>query len=134
MPIFQSATKLKDYKYILDIAAGQTVENWITYGARPANVPADAALWAAGNEPFWAFVLRPDVAEFRTPEATLALPATALRRGDGTVAYDVVHDGQRIRVELSPGLCSDTMSEAAFGRRALVALAGRLYTGCGLVR
>lgn len=101
---------------------------------RPANVPAGARLWASGNEPFWNFVADAQGAAFRTPEATLKLPAAALREADGAVAYDAVHEGQRIRVELSPGLCSDTMSEAAFGRRAVVALGGRLYTGCGLVR
>jgi len=101
---------------------------------RPANVPAGAVLWASGNEPFWSFVADAQGAAFRTPEATLALPSAALRTADGTVAYDVMHEGKRIRVELSPGLCSDTMSEAAFGRRAVVALQGRLYTGCGLAR
>jgi len=101
---------------------------------RPANVPAGALLWASGNEPFWSFVADAQDAAFRTPEATLKLPAARLRTAGGTVAYDAMHEGTRIRVELSPGLCSDTMSEAAFGRRAVVALRGQLYTGCGLVR
>ena len=101
---------------------------------RPVNVPAGAKLWASSNEPFWGFVADGGGTAFRTPDTELKLPAAVLRETDGTVAYDAVHEGRRIRVELAPGLCSDTMSEAAFGRRAVVALDGRLYTGCGLVR
>jgi uncharacterized membrane protein len=40
----------------------------------------------------------------------------------------------RFRIEFSSEPCSDTMSEAAFGRRVVVAVRNQLYTGCGLVR
>jgi uncharacterized membrane protein len=39
-----------------------------------------------------------------------------------------------VRIEFSRGLCSDTMAEAAFGYRVVVAAKGAFYTGCGLVR
>jgi uncharacterized membrane protein len=101
---------------------------------RPGNIAPGARLWAAGNEPGWSFVVDGQTATFRTPDATLKFPVAAAKSSDGTVTYVTESSGDRIRVELTQGLCSDTMSEAAFGRRAVVAVRGALYTGCGLVR
>ena len=69
----------------------------------------------------------------------LKFPVAAAKSSDGTATYVAESSGDRIsgdriRVELTQGLCSDTMTEAAFGRRAVVAVRGALYTGCGLVR
>jgi uncharacterized membrane protein len=71
---------------------------------------------------------------FRTPDAVLNFPVATAKASDGTITYMAESAGVRIRVELTQGLCSDTMAEAAFGRRAVVAVRGALYTGCGLVR
>jgi uncharacterized membrane protein len=101
---------------------------------RPSNIAPGARLWAAGNEPGWSFVVDGKVATFRTLDAVLKFPAEAAKSSEGTITYVAESAGDRIRVELTPGLCSDTMSEAAFGRRAVAAVRGALYTGCGLVR
>jgi uncharacterized membrane protein len=50
------------------------------------------------------------------------------------VTYATDSSAGSLRVEFTPGLCSDTMSEAAFGYRVVAAAKGGLYTGCGLVR
>lgn len=101
---------------------------------RPANIPAGTLLWASGNEPFWSVSVDAHGATLRTPDGTVALPAAPLLAADGVTAFDATRDGRRLRIELVPGLCNDTMSEAAFGRKAVVAVQGRLHTGCGLVR
>jgi uncharacterized membrane protein len=101
---------------------------------RPSNIAPGVRLWAAGNEPGWNFVVDGKTAKFRTPDAELNFPVVAAKSSDGTVTYVADSAGDRIRVELTQGLCSDTMSEAAFGRRAVVAVRGALYTGCGLLR
>ena len=101
---------------------------------RPGNIAAGARLWAAGNEPGWSFVVDGKAATFRTPDVTLKFPVAAAKPSDGTVTYEADSAGDHIRVELTPGLCTDTMTEAAFGRRAVVAVRGALYTGCGLER
>jgi hypothetical protein len=46
MPIFQEVRQLADYKYLLDIAAGATVEAWVIYGAENAKVPMGASCTA----------------------------------------------------------------------------------------
>jgi uncharacterized membrane protein len=101
---------------------------------RPSNIAPGARLWAAGNEPGWSFVSDGKTATFRTPDVTLKFQVAAAKSSDGTVTTVADSGGDRIRVELIQGLCSDTMSEAVFGRRAVVAVRGALYTGCGLTR
>jgi uncharacterized membrane protein len=101
---------------------------------RPANIPADARLWAAGNEPSWRFELDGKGASLRWLDGELKLPVRPLLAAGGTVAYATDSGAGQVRVEFSPGLCSDTMAEAAFGYRVVVAAKGGFYTGCGLVR
>jgi uncharacterized membrane protein len=91
-------------------------------------------LWAAGNEPSWSFVLDSKGASLRWLDGALSLPARPLLEAGGTVAYATDSGAGPVRVEFSPGLCSDTMAEAAFGYRVVVAAKGGFYTGCGLVR
>lgn len=113
----------------------QRALGWVESCAqRPTNVAAETRLWAAGNEPGWNFVVGPRAAVWRTPEGEIELPLRPLQHAGDTVAYDAALGTRRLRIELTTGLCSDTMSEAAFGRRAVVAFEGRLFTGCGLLR
>jgi hypothetical protein len=46
MPYFENVRTLADYKYLLDIAAGATVEAWVIYGAENAKVPMGASCTA----------------------------------------------------------------------------------------
>lgn len=102
---------------------------------RPTNISASVVLWAAGNEPSWNFTADAKVARFLVlGESTLEFPVTAARATGPTVVWEASGKKTRLRVEFTAELCSDTMSEAAFGRRVVAEVAGRKYTGCGLVR
>jgi hypothetical protein len=46
MPIYQEVTKISQMGYIVDLAAGATVETWIIYAAAPQKVPMGAACTA----------------------------------------------------------------------------------------
>jgi uncharacterized membrane protein len=108
---------------------------WVASCAeRPSNIPDGARAWAAGNEPSWGFVFDGKSASFRTMDGVLTWPAAGWKAGGSTAIFEASAAGVRVRVEFSDALCSDTMTEAAFGRRVVVALRGALYTGCGLVR
>jgi uncharacterized membrane protein len=108
---------------------------WVASCAeRPANIPDGARAWAAGNEPSWGFVLDGKSATLRTMERVLTWPAAAWKSDRSTAVFEASVGAGRIRVEFSDGLCSDTMSEAAFGRRAVAAVNGAFYAGCGLIR
>ena len=102
---------------------------------RPTNIGTAVVLWAAGHEPSWVFSYDGKTGRLQVlGEEALDIAPVALQRGDGVLAIAAQSDSTRIRIEFSTELCSDTMSEAAFGRSVVVAARNRLYTGCGLVR
>ncbi len=108
---------------------------WVgTCAERPTNIAASARLWAAGNEPSWAFVYDGQRASLRLADGVLQLPARSLQESGQAVTYAADSSAGLVRVEFTPGLCSDTMAEASFGYRVVAAVRGSLYTGCGLVR
>jgi putative lipoprotein len=108
---------------------------WVASCAeRPTNVPPGVRAWASGNEPAWAFSMDAKAAMFRTLDDVLSFPVAALKPDISPSVYEANDSVRRLRVEFTDELCSDTMTEAAFGRRVVAAVNGALYTGCGLVR
>lgn len=113
----------------------QRALGWVESCAqRPTNVGPAVVLWAAGNEPSWVFVLEGGSARLQLlGEPALRFPA-AVARSETALAIDVGPPSDRTRIEFGTRLCSDTMSEASFGRSVVVAHRGRLLQGCGFVR
>lgn len=102
---------------------------------RPTNVGPKVVLWAAGNEPSWAFAMEGGTGRLQLlGEPPLTFPASVVSRDEATLAIDVRAGADRVRIEFSSKLCSDTMAEAAFGRSVMVAHRGRLLQGCGFAR
>jgi uncharacterized membrane protein len=113
----------------------QRALGWVeSCAARPSNIGASVRVWAAGHEPGWSLTLDGDGVIWRTPDRAITFPAVRLRQAGDTVAFESEAAAARIRIELTRGLCLDTMAEAAFGRRVVAAIGGRLFEGCGLLR
>lgn len=114
----------------------QRALGWVESCAkRPTNIGPTVVLWAAGHEPSWVFSHDGKVVRLQVlGEDPLSFAPTALQEGNGVVALAAQSKSARFRIEFSGELCSDTMSEAAFGRSVVVAVRNRLYTGCGFVR
>ena len=55
MPIYQRVQTVKDVDYIVDIAAGATVEVWLAYASAPENVPMSAACTAVSAAGYYAY-------------------------------------------------------------------------------
>ena len=55
MPIYQSATKTADMAYIVDVAAGATVEMWIAYAAERVGVPMGASCTAVSATSYYPY-------------------------------------------------------------------------------
>lgn len=104
--------------------------------------PAAAALqWQAqGNEPFWSLRSTAERLVFAQPGRDLAVPPVPLtwrwRDGRADRAQGFINaqtEATKLAVVLSPGICRDTMADAAYGFRAEVDLqtAARMrLTGC----
>jgi len=55
-PIFEHLNSIRDVAYMVELAAGATVETWITYGSKPYGFPMGAgvtAVSAAGYYPYY---------------------------------------------------------------------------------
>src|SRR5690606_34342650 len=55
MQIYQRVQSVKDCDYIVDIAAGATVEVWIAFASAPENVPMSAACTAVSAAGYYAY-------------------------------------------------------------------------------
>jgi hypothetical protein len=56
MPIYQEVTKISQMKYLLDVAAGATVELWLAYGAQPEKVPMGASCTAVSATQYYPYL------------------------------------------------------------------------------
>lgn len=55
MPIYQEVTRIADFSYIIDLAAGATVETWIVYAHQPTKVPMGASCTAVSAAAYYPY-------------------------------------------------------------------------------
>lgn len=91
--------------------------------ARPIGGDFDAV----GTEPFWAVQVRADSLTLSRPDhAELKVPAPRPEaRGGGTVWA-----AEGMTVSITPGACSDGMSDRAYTNVALVRVGAEILKGC----
>lgn len=108
--------------------------------------PAEAARWQAqGNEPFWALRAADEGTELSAPgEPQVQIPASALtwrwrggRPDRARAEFRAQTESVRLAARLEPGICRDTMADAAYGWRAGIEVtrtaATATRTGCAFL-
>lgn len=101
----------------------------------PAATPATAATgdaWRAfGNEPFWSVEARGGTLVFKTPEDQVGMTLQG-RRVPSLVGTVILGQGEggEFHLGITPGECSDGMSDRSHAYAATFLLAGRTYRGC----
>jgi hypothetical protein len=95
MPIFQQVRSLRDLKFIVDVAAGDTVSGWIVYGGDKYQVPMAAGCTAVSGPDLYVYAnagqLRGIIAGLRGAadyEALLSQPGRGIA---GMSAQSTVH-------------------------------------------
>ena len=105
--------------------------------AAPADAPVSAEqdyagdFDAVGTEPFWAVKIRPaglSLTRPDSPEISNPNPGVQLEGEQGV--WESSADGGRLVVRLTPGACSDGMSDRAYGYFAQVSINGEALKGC----
>ena len=96
---------------------------------------ASAAWRALGTEPFWGVQVQGGNLVFTTPEDLQGqvLPASMRREGEATV-YAGGDAARTYRLTLTPGECSDGMSDRVFAHKAEFVLGDARYAGCAAAR
>ena len=106
---------------------------------RRQSVVEDARLrgvwvWATGNEPGWQLEVGPDgivyLADYGWQRRVFAWPEGGY--APGRSKYEAQADGETIRVRLTKGLCTDTMSGEQYLLAVRVELNGKTVSGCGM--
>lgn len=85
-----------------------------------------------GTEPFWGGTVKGTVLTYQTPEKPEGVTATVARfAGRNGVSYTGKLEGEDFTLAVTPGACSDGMSDRTFPFTATLRLtAGALRSGC----
>lgn len=95
-------------------------------------VGPDETITLVGTEPFWSLTVEGDSATWTTPENQPGTQIAVTRfSGNGGLGLSGTLDGKSLTATLTPGTCSDGMSDRAFPFVATIALGGETLKGCG---
>ncbi|WP_324074161.1 MAG: hypothetical protein RSE14_12545 [Erythrobacter sp.] len=95
-------------------------------------VSPDEVVTLMGNEPFWNLRITRDTALWTTPENPDGTPIAVTRfAGNGGLGFNGTLDGKPLTAALTPGQCSDQMSDRRYPFVATIALGGETLQGCG---
>jgi len=85
-----------------------------------------------GTEPFWGMTISGGMLTYTTPENIGGSTAAVIRfSGNGGLGFSGTLDGQALQVAVTPGDCSDGMSDRIYPFTATVTLGETMLTGCG---
>ncbi len=95
-------------------------------------IGADEEITLAGTEPFWSMVIAHGVLTYSTPENIDGVRTTVNRfAGNGGLGLSGTLNGQALQIAVTPGDCSDGMSDRTYPFTATVTLGETMLTGCG---
>ncbi|EAQ27947.1 hypothetical protein NAP1_10148 [Erythrobacter sp. NAP1] len=121
----------------LALAACSDVPGEITRDTEPfAGIAPEETLTALGNEPFWNVKVEPAgeggfIATYSTPENIEGREFAVSRfAGNNGIGMSGELDGAPASLALTPGECSDTMSDRIYPYTATFALGDETYFGC----
>lgn len=95
-----------------------------------------AEISLAGTEPFWAISIKPEgdgfMARYSAPENLEGTNFDVDRfAGNNGLGFSGSMDDQPVQITITPGECSDFMSERTYPYTATVAIGERTLLGCG---
>lgn len=95
-------------------------------------IAPDEVLTLLGTEPFWNLRIAGGEGVWTTPDNQPGTRFTATRfAGNNGLGFTGTLDGQPLTATLTPGECSDGMSDRRFPFVATILLGGETYEGCG---
>lgn len=95
-------------------------------------IEADEVINLVGTEPFWGVRIEGTRANYTNPERPEGSDFTVTRfAGNNGLGYSGSMDGINVSITLTPGECSDGMSDRVFPYVATIALGEETLRGCG---
>lgn len=97
-----------------------------------AEISDDETIFLGGTEPFWGIEINGDALVFSSPEDIDGTEVTATRfKGNNGLGFSATLDGQALEIAVTPGQCSDGMSDRLYPFTATVNLGDATLFGCG---
>lgn len=95
-------------------------------------ISPDEVITLTGTEPFWGVTITGGEARYSNPEHPegRTFPVTRFAGNNG-LGYSGEWDGMAVTVTITPGQCSDGMSDRTFPFVATIALGEETLRGCG---
>jgi uncharacterized membrane protein len=95
-------------------------------------IAPDETIMLSGTEPFWGIAIDNDVATYNTPENSDGTVFEVSRfSGNNGLGFSGKLDGAAVDITVTPGDCSDNMSDRTYPFTATVSLGGEVLRGCG---
>lgn len=89
---------------------------------------AGAVYQASGNEPFWHLTLAQNTLTLQQPGSPELVRAVTHAHTD---SGERIYEAQDLKAVMTPGTCTDSMSNQRFTEKVRVTLQGRTLQGCG---
>ncbi|MGY6551370.1 MAG: COG3650 family protein [Erythrobacter sp.] len=94
-------------------------------------IGADEIITLAGTEPFWGIRIENEVATYSTPDDSEGQVFEVSRfAGNNGLGFSGTLDGAQVDITVTPGECSDMMSDRTYPFTATVAIDQQILTGC----
>lgn len=101
-------------------------------GATFDGIAADEIITLTGTEPFWGMTIKDGRANYANPDHPEGWEFPVKRfEGNNGLGYSGDWDGTAVTITLTPGECSDGMSDRTFPYVATIALGEETLRGCG---
>ncbi len=109
----------------------------ISRDAQPFDgIAESASITTLGTEPFWGVDIEPEgdgyTARYSSPENLegTTFPVTRFAGNNG-ISFSGERDGEAVLIALTPGECSDAMSDRTYPYTATVSIGDGTLRGCG---
>ena len=97
-----------------------------------AQIGPDERVQFTGTEPFWGGSVTGSALTYSTPEVPDGTVIEVTRfAGRGGLSWTGILGGQRFALAITPGECSDGMSDRTYPLVATLAVEGQQRSGCG---
>lgn len=95
-------------------------------------VAPDEVITLTGTEPFWGIKIADGQANYNNPDNLNGWDFAVTRfAGNNGLGFSGTMNGEAITIALTPGACSDGMSDRAYPYVATIALGEATLRGCG---
>lgn len=133
MPISQHrAALLLIVAAAMSFACTPSVDGIDSKGETFDDVAAEEVITLTGTEPFWTLAIDAGEGVWTTPDNPSGTRFAAQRfAGNNGLGFSGTLDGKPLTATLTPGRCSDGMSDRSFPYVATIALGGETFEGCG---